>query len=219
MVEVAASILNISATNTIQTLYNLEAAGIQYFHIDVMDGKFVKENTTERMTKYCEYLNSVSNLPLDVHLMVEDVESYITNFLVFEPNTITFHIEVAKNKEQIIEWMEQVKQNHTKVGIAIKPNTAIETIKELLPYLHQVTIMTVEPGAGGQAIIEETIQKIQKLAQYRDQSGLDFDIEADGGIKPENAKQLKTAGADILVSGTGILQSENFQQAVKELKK
>ena len=86
MVEVSASILNVKGQNTIQTLYNLETSGIDYFHIDVMDGKFVEDNTLNRMLEYCEYLNSISNVPLDVHLMVEDIKNYIDSFLVFEPN-------------------------------------------------------------------------------------------------------------------------------------
>ena len=93
MVEISASLLSLKSENTIQTLYNLETAKIDYFHIDVMDGEFVENNTVSKMTEYCEYLSSISNLPLDVHLMVKDVPSYISSFLVFEPNIITFHLE------------------------------------------------------------------------------------------------------------------------------
>lgn len=103
MVEVSASILNIENENAIQTLYNLETAKIDYFHIDVMDGEFVQNDTTSKMVEYCEYLNSISNLPLDVHLMVKDVESYISSFMIFEPNIITFHLEVAeKDRKSVV---------------------------------------------------------------------------------------------------------------------
>ena len=91
-------------SNTIQSLYNLETAKIDYFHIDVMDGEFVENNTVSKMTEYCEYLSSISNLPLDVHLMVKDVPSYISSFLVFEPNIITFHLEAARDKECNRRW-------------------------------------------------------------------------------------------------------------------
>lgn len=219
MVEVSASILSLDSKNVIQTLYNLETAGINYFHIDVMDGKFVKNNTTDKMLEYCEYLTSISNLPLDVHLMVEDVKSYIKSFLVFEPNIITVHLETAKNKEQLKEWIDFIKENNTKVGISIKPNTKIEKIYEFLPYIHLVLVMTVEPGEGGQTLIPETIQKIAELNQYREQNKLEFDIEVDGGINTENVHLLKEAGADIIVSGSAIVKSENFKEVVEELKR
>lgn len=219
MVEVSASILSLDSKNVIQTLYNLETAGINYFHIDVMDGKFVKNNTTDKMLEYCEYLTSISNLPLDVHLMVEDVKAYIKSFLVFEPNIITVHLEAAKDKEQLKEWIDFIKENNTKVGISIKPNTKIEKIYEFLPYIHLVLVMTVEPGEGGQTLISETIQKIAELNQYREQNKLEFDIEVDGGINTENVHLLKQAGADIIVSGSAIVKSENFKEVVEELKR
>lgn len=219
MVEIAASILNMSSENTIQTLYNLEASGIQYFHIDVMDGKFVKNNTKQKMLEYCEYLNHISNLPLDVHLMVKDVEKFLAEFSVFNPNIITFHLEAAKDKEEILKWINQIKQNHVKVGIALKPNTNIKEIEEFLPFLHLVLVMTVEPGEGGQPLLSNTLERIKSLAEYRKKNQLEFMIEADGGIKLENCEQVKQAGADILVSGTGILKSESFSQAVKALRK
>ncbi len=123
MVEVSASILNMDNENAIKNLYELETALIDYFHIDVMDGKFVKDNTTEKMIEYSEYISSISSLPLDIHLMVEDVEQYIKSFSVFEPNLITFHIEARKNKEEIFELIKLVKESNSRVGLAIKPNT------------------------------------------------------------------------------------------------
>ena len=122
MVEVSASILNMDNENAIKNLYELETALIDYFHIDVMDGKFVKDNTTEKMIEYSEYISSISSLPLDIHLMVEDVEQYIKSFSVFEPNLITFHIEARKNKEEIFELIKLVKESNSRVGLAIKPN-------------------------------------------------------------------------------------------------
>ena len=218
MVEVSASILSIKNENAIQTLYNLETAGINYFHIDVMDGKFVENNTVDTMLEYCEYLNSISNLPLDVHLMVKDVKEYINKFLVFEPNIITFHVEAANNKEEIMEWIQYIKENNVKVGISIKPNTKIEEIYEYLPYIHMVLIMTVEPGKGGQALIPDTVSKIQKLSKYIKENALEVDIEADGGIYTNNVSILKEAGTDIIVAGTAIVKSDDYKETVKKLK-
>ena len=219
MIEISASILSLKDKNVIQTLYNLETAGIDYFHIDVMDGEFVKNNTVNKMREYCEYLNSISNLPLDVHLMVKDVQSYISSFLVFEPNIITFHLEAAENKEQVLEWIKLIKENNVRVGISVKPKTKIEEISEFLPYIHLVLVMTVEPGEGGQELIPETVEKIHALKQYIKENQLEVDIEADGGINTETAEMVKSAGADILVSGSGILNSENYAEVVKNLKK
>ncbi|MGN1269478.1 MAG: ribulose-phosphate 3-epimerase [Clostridia bacterium] len=219
MVEVSASILNVENKNAIQTLYNLETAGIDYFHIDVMDGRFVKNNTSNKMIEYCEYLNNISNMPLDVHLMVEDVENYIKSFLVFDPNIITIHLEAGKDKQEIVKWINFIKQNNVKVGISIKPNTKVEELYEYLPFIHLVLIMSVEPGEGGQKLIPETIEKIQKLNKYIQENNLEVDIEADGGINTENAQLLKDAGVNIIVAGTAIINSDDYKNTVQKLKK
>ena len=218
MVEVSTSILSIDKENAIKTLYNIETSKTDYFHIDVMDGKFVKNNTNDVMLEYCEYLNSITTVPLDVHLMVEDVEQYIKSYLIFEPNTITFHYEVAKNEDELKKWIDLLKENNCKVGISIKPETPVEKIYKFLPYVHSVLVMTVEPGEGGQKLIDECILKIQKLKQYIDENNLDVYIEADGGINTENAEKLVNAGCDIIVSGTAITKSNNFAETIKKLK-
>ena len=219
MVEVSASILSIENENAIQALYNLEAAKIDYFHIDVMDGEFLQNNTTSKMVEYCEYLNSISNLPLDVHLMVKDVERYISSFMIFEPNIITFHLEAAENKEQILEWIKMIKEGNVRVGISVKPDTKIEEIEEFLPLIHLVLVMTVEPGKGGQELIPKTVQKIHALKQYIKDNDIEIDIEADGGINPQTVQEVKRAGADIVVSGSAITKSDDYAKIVRELKK
>ena len=103
MVEISASVLGLKETNAIKQLYDLEVSGIDYFHIDVMDGEFVKNNTVDRMVEYCEYLNSISLLPLDVHLMVKDIKKFVNKFIVFEPNNITFHLEACKDENEVKE--------------------------------------------------------------------------------------------------------------------
>lgn len=218
MVEVSTSILSIDKENAIKTLYNIETSKTDYFHIDVMDGKFVKNNTNDVMLEYCEYLNSITTVPLDVHLMVEDVEQYIKSYLVFEPNNITFHYEATKNEEELKKWIDLLKENNCKVGISIKPETPVEKIYKFLPYVHLVLVMTVEPGEGGQKLIDDCVLKIQKLKQYIDENNLDVYIEADGGINTENAEKLVNAGCDIIVSGTAITKSNNFAETIKELK-
>lgn len=218
MVEVSASILNMDNENAIKNLYELETALIDYFHIDVMDGKFVKDNTTEKMIEYSEYISSISSLPLDIHLMVEDVEQYIKSFSVFEPNLITFHIEARKNKEEIFELIKLVKASNSRVGLAIKPNTKIEEIYNYLPYIHSVLIMTVEPGLGGQELIPETIEKISRMKKYLEQEKLEVDIQADGGINLQNIDLLKQAGVSNVVVGNALMKTKDKKDMINKLK-
>ncbi len=218
MVEVSASILNMDNENAIKNLYELETALIDYFHIDVMDGKFVKDNTTEKMIEYSEYISSISSLPLDIHLMVEDVEQYIKSFSVFEPNLITFHIEARKNKEEIFELIKLVKESNSRVGLAIKPNTKIEEIYNYLPYIHSVLIMTVEPGLGGQELIPETIEKISRMKKYLEQEKLEVDIQADGGINLQNIDLLKQAGVRNVVVGNALMKTKDKKDMINKLK-
>ena len=110
--EVSTSVLTVKKENCVKTFYNLEAAGTDYFHIDVMDGKFVEDDTSGLMREYCEYLNSITNVPLDVHLMVSDVMSYINSYMVFEPRCITIHYEAAKNKDELMKWINYIKENN-----------------------------------------------------------------------------------------------------------
>ena len=219
MVEISASILNLEEDNVIKKLYDLEAAKIDYFHIDVMDGIFVKNNTVQKMKKYCEYLNNISNLPIDVHLMVTNVKEYVNEFLVFKPNIITVHLEAFNNKDELKEIIKYIKENNTRVGISIKPDTKIDEIFDILKYIHQVLIMTVEPGKGGQSLIPQTLEKVKALNEFIKKENIDIDIEVDGGINEKTAKEAKKAGANILVAGTAITRAEDYKKIVEELKK
>lgn len=218
MVKIATSLLNAKQETIIQTLYALETAHTDFFHIDVMDGEFVENNTNKDMQRNCEHLLQVTNLPIDVHLMVKDVKSYINSYLAYKPDRITFHWEAVETKEDVMELIQYIRDNHCKVGISIKPNTKVEEIKEILPYVNMVLVMTVEPGKGGQSLIEETITKIEELYCIRKEEKLDYEIEADGGIKEENIAILKEAGVDIAVVGSAILKQEDYKQAIQKLK-
>ena len=218
MVEVSTSILSVKKGNESETFFKLEKAKTDYFHIDVMDGKFVENDTYEKMLGYAQYIKRISNLPLDVHLMVEDVKSAINDFVGVEPNIITFHYEACKNKEEVYEIIKQIKDNNCKVGISVKPNTNIEEIYEFLPYVHTVLVMTVEPGKGGQTLLSNMLNKISVLKKYIDENDLEVDIEADGGINLKNHQKVKEAGANILVAGTAILSAVDYKTIIDELK-
>ena len=159
--EVSTSLLSVKKEDIIQTIYNLEVAHTDYFHIDVMDGRFVENDTSETMRIYCEYLNQVTNVPIDVHLMVTNVKEYIDSYSIFNPNIITFHYEACKDDTEVDKYIEQIKGRECKVGLAIKPNTEIDKILKFLPKINLLLIMSVEPGKGGQKFIESAIQKIK----------------------------------------------------------
>lgn len=219
MVEVATSLLSIEKEKSIQTIYNLEAAGANYFHIDVMDGRFVKNNTIENMREYTEYIKQITNTKIEVHLMVEDVEAYSKAYIDMGVNSIIFHIESLKNETEILKLISFIKQNNVQVGLTLNPKTPIEKIYPYLSYLHKVLIMSVEPGEGGQKFIPETIEKIQKLNIFAYENGYDIDIEVDGGINDRTAKKVIEAGANIVVAGSYITNSENYKEAIESLKK
>ena len=219
MVEVSTSILSVKKGEESATFFELEAAKTDYFHIDVMDGKFVEKNTYEKMLESASYIKRISNLPLDIHLMVEDVKEAINDFIAVEPNIITFHYEACKDKQEVYDLIKYIKENNCKVGIAVKPNTKVEEIFEFLPHIHMCLIMTVEPGKGGQTLITDMVEKIKKLKEYVDNNNIEIDIEADGGINLKTAPIIKEAGANILVSGTAIVMAKDFKPIIEELKK
>ena len=219
MVEVSTSILSIKEGEEQESFLKLETAKTDYFHIDVMDGKFVEKNTYKKMLDNSFYIKRISNLPLDVHLMVEDIKSAIDDFLAIEPNIITFHVEACKNKQEVQEIIKYIKDNNCKVGIAVKPNTKIEEIYEFLPFIHMCLIMTVEPGKGGQAFMTDMLEKIETLKKHLTEQNLEVDIEVDGGINLATAPKVKKTGANILVSGTAIVLAKDFKAIIDELKK
>ena len=218
MVEISTSILNVNKENVIKTIYNLETAKTDYFHIDVMDGVFVQDDTSEKMVEFCDYLNNITNIPLDVHLMVKDVRKYIDIFLPYNPNIITIHYEAITDKNELIDMLDYIKSNHCKAGISIKPDTDVSEILDILEMVHVVLIMTVEPGKGGQELIKSTLQKIEQVHKYATEKELDILIEADGGINLDNVELVKTAGAEIIVSGTGIINSDDYADVIKQMR-
>ena len=218
MVEISTSILSVLKGQESKTFFALEKAKTDYFHIDVMDGKFVEKNTYNKMFEYASYIKRISNIPLDVHLMVEDVEKGINDFSALEPNIITFHYEACKNDEEVQKYIRMIKDYNIKVGISIKPETNVEKIYKFLPYIHNVLIMTVEPGKGGQTLLTDMVEKIKKLKKHIEDNNLEIDIEADGGINLTTAPKVKEAGANILVSGTAILIAKDYKVIIEELK-
>jgi len=218
MTEVSASVLTVEPDNATSVFYNLETSKINYYHIDVMDGKFVKKNTKKIMKDYALTISHISNLGLDVHFMVDEVDEFIEDYANLEPEIMTFHIETTKTEEKTNEIIKKIKDAGSRVGIALSPDTSIDTVIPYLDKVHMVLVMTVVPGLGGQKLIPETLEKVRKIKEYIDANNIDIDIEVDGGINDQTSKLAVEAGANILVSGNYIIASEDYKKAVDSLK-
>ena len=217
MYEVSTSILNAEKGKEAEIILALEKARTDYIHIDVMDGEFVEKNTYQKMLELSSYVRRISNMPLDVHLMVKDVETAINVFTPVEANLITFHLEACKDEEEVFKFINMIKDNHSRVGIAVKPETKIEEIYKFLPYIHVALVMTVEPGKGGQTLISDMVNKVQTLKDYINENNLDTVIEVDGGINLATCDKVKKAGANMLVAGTAILMAKTYKDIIDDL--
>lgn len=212
--EISTSILNIKEENITETFYNIEAAKTDYFHIDVMDGKFVSNNTVDKMQQYIDILSGITNTPIEVHLMVKDVKKYIDIFIPNNPTKIIFHAKALKSSEEVFKMIEYIKDNNIQVGLALNPEDSIDSIKEFIPKIHQVLVMTVNPGQGGQTLIPECIKKVKELKEYLDSQNLETQIEVDGGVNLQNIKEIASSGVDIAVAGTAIVNAVDMNYVI-----
>ena len=212
--EISTSILNIKEENITETFYNIEAAKTDYFLIDVMDGKFVSNNTVDKMQQYIDILSGITNTPIEVHLMVKDVKKYIDIFIPNNPTKIIFHAKALKNSEEVFKMIEYIKDNNIQVGLALNPEDSIDSIKEFIPKIHQVLVMTVNPGQGGQTLIPECIKKVKELKEYLDSQNLETQIEVDGGVNLQNIKEIASSGVDIAVAGTAIVNAVDMNYVI-----
>ncbi len=209
--KVSASFLSIK-DNIKSNINVLDKSTIDYLHLDIMDGKFV-QNKTFNIDEIRDLLSDTTK-PKDVHLMVNDIKKYIDDFSTLNPEYITFHFEATYASEEIIEY---IKSKNIKVGISINPHTSIESIIPYLPLVDLVLIMSVEPGMGGQTFIEEVVSKIDTLKELReDNKDYNYVIEVDGGINDETIKLC--SNADIIVVGSFITDSNNYQEQIDKLK-
>jgi len=209
--KVSASFLSIK-DNIKSNINVLDKSTIDYLHLDIMDGNFV-QNKTFNIDEIRDLLSDTTK-PKDVHLMVNNIKKYIDDFSILNPEYITFHFEATYDSEEIIEY---IKSKNIKVGISIKPNTSIESIISFLPLIDLVLIMSVEPGMGGQTFIEEVVSKIDTLKELReDNKDYNYVIEVDGGINDETIKLC--SNADIIVVGSFITDSNNYQEQIDKLK-
>ena len=213
MVKISPSVLAADFTRLGEELMDIERAGADMVHLDVMDGKFVTNISFG--LPVIEALRKKSGMVFDVHLMIDSPEVYIDRFIDAGADIVTFHTEATSDIDAALDI---IKKRGKKAAVSVKPNTPIETVYPYLEKCDMVLVMTVEPGYGGQALIPQTLEKVRKLKAEVDARGLDVDIQVDGGIKPENAKEAISAGANILVAGSSVFKASDRKAAIDALR-
>ena len=210
-VLIAPSILSSDFANLESEIKRLEENGADWVHVDVMDGHFVPNITIG--APVVKALKKVTSIPLDVHLMIDNPEKYIKDFALAGSEYITFHYEATK--EKTTEVIELIKSFGIKVGISIKPKTKVEEIKDYIPLVDLVLVMTVEPGFGGQKFMPDCADKITDIKKYANDKLI---IEVDGGINAQTAKYCKNLGVNALVAGNYVFTAENMKEAIASLR-
>jgi len=213
MIKLAPSILSADFAKLLEDVKKVEKAGCEYLHIDVMDGHFVPNITLG--PGIVKSLRKDVNMVFDTHLMIENPDNYIKDFVDAGSDLIVVHVEACRHLHRTIQ---NIKSHNVKAGVALNPGTPIETIKHVLQDVDMVLVMTVNPGFGGQSFIESMIGKIKELKQIIDEKDLNVDIQVDGGIKPSNINQVVEAGANVIVAGSAIFNSENIEETVKLMR-
>lgn len=210
MIKLAPSILAADFARLLEDVKKVENAGCEYLHIDVMDGHFVPNITLG--PGIVKSLRKDVSMVFDAHLMIENPDLYIKDFVDAGCDLIVVHQEACTHLHRTIQ---NIKSYGIKAGVALNPATSIESIKHVLSEVDMVLIMTVNPGFGGQSFIEGMIPKIEELKGIIDSKGLNVDIQVDGGIKPSNVDKVVKAGANIIVAGSAIFNSEDIPTTVK----
>jgi len=214
MVKIAPSVLSADFTKLKEDIESIENIHADWIHYDVIDGHFV-DNISFGYSILND-LSKITDLFLDVHLMISDPLRYVDRFIDAHASLITFHYEAMNNENEIRELIKHIKDKNVLVGISIKPSTPVESIKKYLDDVDLVLVMSVEPGFGGQSFIESSVEKIRELNQYKDYHH--FLIEVDGGINDYTGKLCKDNGADVLVAGSYIFKAEDRKKAIDLLK-
>ncbi len=211
--KLAPSILSADFSNLLQSIKAVEEAGCDMLHIDVMDGHFVPNITIGPLV--IESLKGKTDLPFDVHLMIENPDRYIPQFARAGASIISVHSETCPHLHRTIQL---IRDQNVRPAVTLNPATPLNVLDYILEDLDMVLLMSVNPGFGGQAFIESTLEKISTLRRMIDDRGLDVDIQVDGGIKVDNVKKVVEAGADIIVAGSAIFSSEDIKETVRQFR-
>ncbi len=213
-VKIASSILSADFTCLGEQVAEAEQAGVDYIHIDVMDGHFVPNMSVGPLV--VEAVRRATTLPLDVHLMITAPENFVPLFAQAGADIITVHYETCTHLHRVTQ---QIAELGVKVGVSLNPATPLYSLEEIVAYVDLILLMTVNPGFGGQKFIASSLSRIGRLRQMLDDRGLDVELEVDGGINVETAPQVVAAGARVLVAGAAIFAAEEgIAEAIRRIR-
>lgn len=210
---IAPSILSSDFGRLAEEVRAIEAAGADWVHVDVMDGRFVPNITIGPVVVTA--VRKATKLPLDVHLMIVEPERYIEDFVKAGADILTVHAETCPHLHRTLQ---QIKAAGAKPSVVINPSTPLSAIEEVLPDVAMVLLMSVNPGFGGQSFIPQVLDKVRRLRAMVDERNLKCDIEVDGGINKHNAKQVAEAGATVLVAGSAVFGEKDYRTAINALR-
>ena len=213
MAKIAPSILACDFARLGEEISDVCSKGIDFLHIDVMDGAFVPNISFG--ASVMKSLNSYASVPYDVHLMIEDPDRYIEDFVTDNTEFITVHQEACRHLDRTVA---HIKDTGCKAGVSINPATPVCLLRDILDKIDLVLVMSVNPGFGGQKFIPNALNKIRELDKIRKEQGLSFTIEVDGGAGEANSAALRDAGCDIIVAGTAVFKAEDRAKAISVIK-
>jgi len=214
MIKIAPSILSADFARLGDEIRAIEAGGADYVHIDVMDGHFVPNITIGPLI--VEAVRKVTDMPLDVHLMIENPDQYIPDFAKAGADIITVHYEAAPHLHRTVQLIHSLGK---KAGVSLNPATPVSSLEVILEELDLVLLMSVNPGFGGQNFIPSCLPKIEALRKEIDRRGLNIELEIDGGVKPANIAAIAGAGADVFVAGSAVFGASDYQATIAELRR
>ena len=213
MIKISPSVLAADLSRLADEVAEIKAAGADMVHLDVMDGRFVTNISFG--LPVIEALRKHSDMVFDVHLMIVEPEKYAERFIAAGADILTFHYEATANPAALLD---AIRAAECRASVSIKPNTPASVLFPLLDKCDMVLVMTVEPGYGGQALIPETLAKVAEIRREAEKRGLDLDIQVDGGINAQNAKDAAEAGANILVAGSSVFKAQDRRAAIDALR-